>query len=241
MLTKFQNVSPKSHRLLGPIHPGGGTPNQNTTPRGLTKSRTMSVLSTLTSSFSKSSLTLSTSRSNLHDSYTNPNRVTSNPLPTFTTNVRQISTAQPPSYWVGRYVALHDRFRSEILTPTYLDSSKLRTWCQEAPDVPDDFPEDQPYPTLHDQTEYERDAEKLARRVFVHLEALCLTNEARKSLKAFQQAYARQVDCEALLPIGGCMVDKESVLVRAGRMLANRRKSSNGLVRKASVSVLGRK
>jgi hypothetical protein len=113
-------------------------------------------------------------------------------------------------------------------------------WCQEA-DVPADFSEDEPHPTAYDQSEYQRAEEKLAKRVFVHLEALCLTNEARKSLKSFQQAYARHIDCEALLPIGGCMVDKESVLVRAGRLLANGRKSSFGLVRKASVGVLGKK
>ena len=57
--------------------------------------------------------------------------------------------------------------------------------------------------------------------------------EARKSLKAFQQSYARRFDCEALLPAGGCMVDREpggGFIAKAGRLFSGGgRKSSFGV------------
>jgi hypothetical protein len=52
------------------------------------------------------------------------------------------------------------------------------------------------------------DDDNRCRRVFLHLEALCTTHEARSSLYAWQQGYARQTGREALLPRGGSMVDK---------------------------------
>lgn len=52
------------------------------------------------------------------------------------------------------------------------------------------------------------DEENRTRRVFLHLEALCTTSEARKSLRAWQQAYARRTGKEQLLPRGGTMEDK---------------------------------
>ena len=55
-----------------------------------------------------------------------------------------------------------------------------------------------------------------------------MTSEARKSLKAFQQSYARRFACEALLPVDGCMVDREGgFIAKAGRLFSGgRRKSS---------------
>ncbi|KAK3381739.1 hypothetical protein B0H63DRAFT_546388 [Podospora didyma] len=48
------------------------------------------------------------------------------------------------------------------------------------------------------------------RRVFVHLEALCVTDEARQSLREWQQDYARRTKREVLLPRGGTMDDRKS-------------------------------
>lgn len=45
--------------------------------------------------------------------------------------------------------------------------------------------------------------------VFQRLEALCATSEARRSLRAWQQTYARRHRCEELLPKGGSMEDRE--------------------------------
>jgi len=50
---------------------------------------------------------------------------------------------------------------------------------------------------------------------------LCATNEAKKSLRDWQQAYAREVGKEELLPRGGSMVDKElRWVVRVGRVIS---------------------
>ena len=51
------------------------------------------------------------------------------------------------------------------------------------------------------------DEDSRIRRVFVHLEALCMTDEARFSLHLWQQEYARQMKRETFLPPGGTMVD----------------------------------
>lgn len=49
------------------------------------------------------------------------------------------------------------------------------------------------------------DDDNRCRRVFVHLEACCVTDEARNSLYAWQQDYARRTQREVLLPKGGTM------------------------------------
>jgi len=68
-----------------------------------------------------------------------------------------------------------------------------------------------------------------------------VTHEARKSLKAFQQAYARVFACEALLPVGGCMVDREQgFIVKAGRLFSGGRESSfGGMPRRRSILSMG--
>ncbi|KAI1111452.1 hypothetical protein F5Y14DRAFT_308161 [Nemania sp. NC0429] len=49
------------------------------------------------------------------------------------------------------------------------------------------------------------DEDTRCRRVFSHLDGLCTTNEARTSLRQWQQTYARRMDKESLLPEGGTM------------------------------------
>jgi hypothetical protein len=141
----------------------------------------------------------------------------------------------PTAYWLGRYVALHDRFRSDYLTASFLSSpSKRAYWTS----IPDDVPSTDCEPASNSRGE-----ERLSKRVFTHLDALCVTSEARKSLKAFQQAYARKVDCEALLPLGGSMVDREEgFIARAGRLFGSgvgERKSSFGMTRRRSTLLSG--
>jgi hypothetical protein len=81
----------------------------------------------------------------------------------------------------------------------------------------------------------EKDEEKKARRIFAHLDALCLNDIARRSLRAFQEEYAQTVGCVALLPKGGRMSDGrgEGVLKRFGRVFSGPvvRKSSYGIGR----------
>ncbi|KAJ8122578.1 hypothetical protein ONZ43_g1266 [Nemania bipapillata] len=63
------------------------------------------------------------------------------------------------------------------------------------------------------------DEENRSRRVFLHLDALCTTNEARTSLRQWQQAYARRVGKESLLPEGGTMRETTRELTWVGRLL----------------------
>ncbi|KAI0394867.1 hypothetical protein F5Y17DRAFT_457456 [Xylariaceae sp. FL0594] len=51
------------------------------------------------------------------------------------------------------------------------------------------------------------DEDKRAQRIFKHLESLCTADEARKSLRAWQQSYARREGKWCLLPEGGTMFD----------------------------------
>ena len=89
----------------------------------------MNVLSSLTSTFSRSTHTLTSSRSSYGNlsSHTVPPTASCLPVPALTTNICQISTSMPTSYWLGRSQALHDRFRSDYLDPSFLGSPKLRT------------------------------------------------------------------------------------------------------------------
>lgn len=74
--------------------------------------------------------------------------------------------------------------------------------------------------------------ENRSRRAFLHLEVLCTTSEARKSLHAWQQTYARRMGKEELLPRGGTMEDKGWVerLLGRGSHDAGKRASYVGMV-----------
>lgn len=52
------------------------------------------------------------------------------------------------------------------------------------------------------------DDEERCRRVFIHLEAFCATDEARRSLRLWQQDYARKTGRKKLLPEGGSMDER---------------------------------
>ena len=63
------------------------------------------------------------------------------------------------------------------------------------------------------------DDDNRCRRIFLHLEALCVTAEARRSLHVFQQEYARKQKKPDLLPSGGTMEDRGFV----SRLFSGRR------------------
>lgn len=147
------------------------------------------------------------------------------PEPQSPLDPRQISTAQKSAYWSGRFVALNDRFLAEGLgkemplpsdapisqstrkysltpdrlsalsRPTHLSysttTSALTTLTSSKPRPPPEVDEDSRYT-----------------RVFTHLDSLCTTSEARRSLQDWQQTYARRHNKPALLPKGGCMEDR---------------------------------
>ncbi|KAI3320268.1 hypothetical protein HD806DRAFT_538460 [Xylariaceae sp. AK1471] len=69
------------------------------------------------------------------------------------------------------------------------------------------------------------DEDNRCRRIFLHLDALCTTSEARMSLQQWQQSYARRVGNENLLPEGGTMHERTRELTWVGRLLIG---SGNG-------------
>jgi hypothetical protein len=165
-------------------------------------------------------------------------------LPRFTTNDRQISTAQPNAYWCGRFQALSDRFRNELLEASLKEPLKFKEFMTSSssssttPEItgmqinwnkiaisgkPIIYREEIDSETaFHDATEkFLKDEEdRRSKRVFTHLEALCLTPEAKKSLWEWQLAYARKEKKEKLLPLGAKMTDDRNGWVsRVGRAL----------------------
>lgn len=75
------------------------------------------------------------------------------------------------------------------------------------------------------------DEDNRARRIFLHLGTLCTTSEAHASLWQWQQAYARSVQKESLLPEGGTMKDKARELSWVNRLLPG---SGNSLFKKGN-------
>jgi hypothetical protein len=134
----------------------------------------------------------------------------------------RVSIAQSSAYWSGRFMALHDRFSSENLAADARESRQSLTDSFSArPKTP--------YSSLYQRASHlpnstttsalrsfmtssnvspvnEEDAR--CRRVFDHLDSLCNTAEARRSLHVWQQAYARRHGRPALLPEGGSMEEK---------------------------------
>jgi hypothetical protein len=78
--------------------------------------------------------------------------------------------------------------------------------------------------------------EKRNKKVLLHLKALCVTNEARKSLWEWQLGYARAARNEKYLPAGGRMIGgKGGWASKMGRVL------SGGMSTSGSISSLGRR
>ncbi|OTB00263.1 hypothetical protein M426DRAFT_267837 [Hypoxylon sp. CI-4A] len=136
-------------------------------------------------------------------------------------------TAIDPSVWLGRFVSLQDKFKNEMLLPGNLktitdanaDKNKMR-------DPPSSSQAGTSLAASHTTANIHRTAIQLGadaarnaeavlltdedrrnHRVFVHMAAMCATEEARKSLYDFQQRYARQMDKPQYLPPGGTMQD----------------------------------
>lgn len=131
----------------------------------------------------------------------------------------EIINAHSSAYWTGRFMALQDRFSSENLA---VDARESRLSPTDSFSVQPRTP----YSSMHQRASHlpnstttsalrnlmtsssnseisEEDAR--ARRVFDHLDSLCSTPEARRSLRIWQQAYARRHNSPYLLPEGGSM------------------------------------
>ncbi|KAL0766929.1 hypothetical protein CaCOL14_010500 [Colletotrichum acutatum] len=213
----------------------GGRRKQSRSPTGgiekqrLPKSRTFTVLSNLTSSLSRTSLSSFTGSDRKASHQTVASRKTSSSstltttIPTRTptpmtpeVNPLIITTAQPSAYWSGRFMSLQDRFQGESLQEQTLSifvtahASKASILAQQraAYQGRGNLP-------LSTTTALDRygtaaiqeakrlsDEDNRSLRIFLHLQALCGTPEAKRSLQAWQEAYARRMGRSVLLPEG---------------------------------------
>ncbi|KAF4973510.1 hypothetical protein FSARC_207 [Fusarium sarcochroum] len=218
---------PKSRTLsvLSEIKSSISRPSLNVKP---SSSRPLAEQSRKTSASSSNSLfASSTSRLRLpRASLTSLSR-SSSPSTTATEvppDPNQITTSQPSAYWSGRFSALHDRFLSEEFS-NEMAASPNSPFGQspQTPAMTTDRTAVNSRPThlSHSTTTSaltsltgtkprnppsNKDARCL--RIFQHLENLCTTSEARRSLLSWQQTYARRMGKPQLLPQGGRMENK---------------------------------
>ncbi|WYZ35874.1 hypothetical protein EsH8_X_000521 [Colletotrichum jinshuiense] len=196
----------------------------------LPKSRTLAVLSNITASISKSSLTGFNGGERKFSQQTVSSRKTSSSS-TFDTSATTvilaatavaeinpliITTAQPSEYWTGRFVSLQDRFQAEslqektlsLLVAAHAAKATILVQQRAAYQGRGNLP-------LSTTTALDRygaaaiqearrlsDEDNRCLRIFLHLDALCGTPEAQKSLHAWQETYARRMGRDALLPLG---------------------------------------
>ncbi|KAM0191022.1 hypothetical protein ACHAPQ_002529 [Fusarium lateritium] len=215
---------PKSRTLsvLSDLKTSISRPSLNTKQ---SSSRTLADQSRKTSASSTSSLfASSTSRLRLpRSSLTSISRSSSSS--TTATEVQpdpnQITTSQPSAYWSGRFVSLHDRFLSEDFSnEKTVTTDSLFGYSFEPHAMTTDRVAVNSRPThlSHSTTTSALTSLTITKprsppstkdarcmRIFEHLEGLCATNEARRSLLAWQQTYARRTGKPQLLPQGGRM------------------------------------
>jgi hypothetical protein len=218
-------------------------PTSNRPPPLLPKSRTIGILSNFTTSFSRSSL-------NLDDNQQGPGTVTHPadisiydsdyaPLIGHTPILHQIRASMTNSYWCGRFRALCDRFHDETLllspeaTKQYVTDDSDGSNSISPPSSPSLSCKEThkskqaselggstilPHSRMSDKKDEEQD--KRSSQAFLHLQSLCTTNEARRSLWEFQLHFAR-IECKSyLLPKGGKMEDgRGGWLGRVGRAI----------------------
>lgn len=151
-----------------------------------------------------------------------------------------IYESQPSAYWTGRFVSLHDKFQSEALTPKNMQSlilahsqrNKEMNSQRSRQSHPSEvrysryntrLPPSATSAAILQQTSGNMaqaiaqadatlllDDDERCKRVFLHLEAFCATDEARISLRTWQREYARKTGREKLLPKGSVMQDRHS-------------------------------
>ncbi|KAK8034572.1 hypothetical protein PG993_009567 [Apiospora rasikravindrae] len=209
----------------------------------LPKSRTLNVFSNLTASLSRGSLPSFSRTASMSSTAgasegggqrSRTGSIASSQEAEAFVNPRQITDTQSCEYWTGRFMALQDRFHSEMLLPenltTLITAHAERTQILPPPPAPlksaalpmsSSIP-NMSYPNArgHKHTSSNLsiasnrasrdldamlllDEDNRARRVFLHLEAMCITHEAKKSLHTWQYNYARRMGKECLLPRGG--------------------------------------
>lgn len=218
------------------------------------------MLSSFASPFSKHGYALGdrqqTPRASKHPADAKPSDPHYIPLPLFTPNLHQIHSANSNSYWCGRFQAICDRFNDETLAANVenlqqydADSSSSGSSTPTADAEEEGY---KPKSTLAGEESWYNFSKKKPKRphidaqderrarAFLHLQSLCTTNQARRSLWEFQLEFARIKGKPHLLPRGGKMVDDRSNWFgRVGKAMVG--SHSSGYPPRASLGARSRK
>ncbi|KAM0277641.1 hypothetical protein ACHAQH_005669 [Verticillium albo-atrum] len=232
----------------------------------LTKSRTLAALTNLTASLSRTSLVSdrkvsSSSKASINSIKTDsPPPAPLIPFPVLREEPRSppspndVTTAQSSAYWAGRFLALHDRYKSDA----NLTEAPLRTLLAQAPGRIATRPGLTSSNTtvgLTTLSAYQpssirslssgrthADDDTIALAVFCRLMEQCVTAEARESLAEWQLGYARKVGNAKLLPVGKTMGGSGGVVARfLGRQSIGGRTEGQNPKSEAITPMVGKK
>ncbi|KAH8808554.1 hypothetical protein F5884DRAFT_858084 [Xylogone sp. PMI_703] len=120
-------------------------------------------------------------------------------------DVRYVYTAQPSSYWCGRFQSIHDTFRNETLQNAREDNLETQAIVPRQ-----SFAER----TKRDPPQH-TEAEKGINMIFAELILYCVTEEAKRSLWDWQVSYAKKTRNWKL-------ISQTSIRVAPGRKWASK-------------------
>lgn len=156
---------------------------------------------------------------------------------TLGTDPRTVYAAQSGAYWCGRYAAIKDRIRNELMDASMTDPEKYRRIV--GPFIEEDIqdPQHEKKGTHHELLDDDQDLEnhvtscltcaqvkedKVALGVFKEIQGWCVTQESRDSFWWWQLRYARAQKNEVYLPKNASMRDSW-VCKKTTEMLKNQR------------------
>lgn len=99
---------------------------------------------------------------------------------------RQIHEAQAPMWWLGRYTALSDRFRTSALPSPPSSPSRPQSSKTEFSSMNESSQTGLTSASSSNANHPMHDTDRRNRRVYIHLRSLCTTEEARASLDEFK-------------------------------------------------------
>ncbi|KAF6233825.1 hypothetical protein HO173_008037 [Letharia columbiana] len=101
-------------------------------------------------------------------------------------NPRLIHEAQAPMWWLGRYTALSDRFRTSALPSPPSSPSRPQSSKTEFSSMNEPSQTGLTSASSSNANHPMHDTDRRNRRVYIHLRSLCTTEEARASLDEFK-------------------------------------------------------
>ena len=127
----------------------------------------------------------------------------------------QIHEAQSPIWWLGRYTALSDRFRTGALpSPSSSPTRSHSSSQQQQTDLPPTSTNTAGLTSASSSNANHpmHNVERRNRRVYIHLRSLCTTDEARASLDDFKAAMEAREAKTAGGPQGKAVKEKQGWL-----------------------------